>query len=85
MWLSKFFKPKKVSHMNIFTQEYLDSLVAEHKLLTASLNRMTQNAANTSMYAGRYGATTFDAARTSMIARKLELEVKIDELMDFLN
>lgn len=71
--------------MNIFTREYLDSLVAEHKLLTASLNRMTQSAAAASMYTNRYSTAVYDAARTNMVTRKLELEVKIDELMDFLN
>ena len=71
--------------MKIFTQEYLDSLVAEHKLITATLNRMTQNAANAAMYAARYGGSAFDTTRTNLIAKKLELEVKIDELMDYLN
>ena len=85
MWLKKFFQPKKVSHMKIFTQEYLDSLVAEHKLITAALNRMTQNAANASLYASRYGAQAFDTVRTNLVSKKLELEVKIDELMDYLD
>lgn len=71
--------------MKFFTQEYLDSLVAEHKLITATLNRMTQNSANAAMYASRYGASAFDTTRTNMISKKLELEVKIDELMDYFN
>lgn len=71
--------------MQIFTQEYKEALIAEHKLINASLLRMTSTAAISGMYANRQGLEIFNMTKNNLLSKKLELEIKIDELIDFLD
>lgn len=68
--------------MQYFSQEYLEKLVNEHKLVQASINRLTQKNA---IYRRENSIPIMDNALSNFRTRKLELEVQIDELTEFLN
>lgn len=85
MNILKFFKRNTQTRkqlMQYFSQEYLEKLVNEHKLVQASINRLTQKNA---IYRRENSIPIMDNALSNFRTRKLELEVQIDELTEFLN
>jgi hypothetical protein len=77
-------KPKpKEKHMNHFSQEYLEKLVAEHKLVSASLAQL--KTVNYQRHSRVHGNAPVDLAIGNMAARKVELEAYIDSLSEYLN
>ena len=77
-------KPKhKENHMNHFSQEYLEKLVAEHKLVSASLVQL--KTLNYQRHSRVHGNVSVDTAISNMAARKVELEAYIDTLQEYLN
>lgn len=77
-------KPKpKEKHMNHFSQEYLEKLVAEHKLVSASHAQLKMN--NYQRQTRQHGHAPVDAALGIMAARKVELEAYIDTLSEYLS
>ncbi len=67
--------------MEYFSQEFLDKLVNEHKLVSASITQLTDRY---KQYAPFHGADAMTAALTSLRGQKVELEAKIDVLNEFL-
>jgi hypothetical protein len=77
-------KPKpKEKHMNHFSQEYLEKLIAEHKLVSASIARLRGEDFN--RHSRNHGAAAVSMALSTMTSRKVELEAYIDTLADYLN
>lgn len=75
-------EPQKEKLMQYFSEEYLEKLVNEHKFLQASINRLRKHSA---LYAQDVSNVPLIAtALNNFYVRKLELEVQIDELRDFL-
>jgi hypothetical protein len=74
--------PERKQLMQHFSQEYLQSLVNEHKLIQASINRLTQRRA---FYVRENSVSVMDKALDNFRVRKMELEVQIDELNEFLH
>lgn len=67
--------------MHYFSEEYLESLQNEHKLIQASLNRIVNKRVH---YLRGNNQMIIDRAHRELLTQKLILEVKIDELLDFL-
>ena len=86
-WLSKFFKSKpqhikqKDTLVEHFSEDYLTRLNNEHKLITATVNRLltARNA-----YISGNSPEMVDLATRNLLSRKVELEAQIDVLIDFL-
>lgn len=68
--------------MKHFSEEYLQTLVNEHKLISASISQMLE--VSYSRYARSHGADVVAAAASKLRTRKVELEAQIDVLTDFL-
>jgi hypothetical protein len=68
--------------MQYFSEEYLEKLINEHKLVQASINRIQQRA---QLYRRENQISILDQALVNFRVRKVELEVQIDELREFLN
>ena len=83
--LSRWFrrKPKKEEHMKHFSQEYLDKLIAEHKLVSATITQIQVNAF--AAYSSRHGIDNVHASLGSLKAKKVELEGMIDVLTEYLH
>lgn len=84
-WLCK--PPVKENHMNHFSQEFLDKLIAEHRLVSASILHLTGGTPNSAYtrFARAHGPDAVDQARKNLYAKKVELEAQIDVLKDYLN
>lgn len=84
-WLRKPLPKEK--HMNHFSQEFLDKLIAEHRLVSASILQLTSNHADGgyARYARAHGPDAVDQAKKNLYVRKVELEAQIDVLRDYLN
>jgi hypothetical protein len=74
---------KKELHMDIFTKEYCDSLIAEHKLVSATITHL--QIVDFKKYASTHGHDKVQAAIASLSVKKVELEGKIDVLLEYLN
>lgn len=74
--------PKKETHMKHFSPEYRDSLIAEHKLVSASIAHITDNHGK---IIRNHSAAAVGGAVNNLLSRKIELEVMIDVLTDYLN
>lgn len=70
--------------MQYFSEEYKDKLVNEHKLLTGSINFM-QHPGNYAKYVRTHGVDLASAALNDMRIKKVQLEAKIDTLIEFLD
>jgi hypothetical protein len=82
---SRIFKSKKKEekHMTIFTKEYCDALIAEHKLISATITHL--QVVDFKKYASTHGYDKVKAAIANLSVRKIELEGQIDVLLDYLN
>ena len=67
--------------MQHFSREYLEKLVAEHKLISASIAHISTSGPR---YCQRHENTTVSQAIQNLKVRKVELEGMIDVLSDFL-
>lgn len=69
-----------------FSEEYLEKLVNEHKFIKASLNRLNKkHQYYMQTNSGMVGSVElFSATSRQLLVEKLILEVKIDELTEFL-
>jgi hypothetical protein len=76
-------KSKKETHMNIFTRDYCDTLLAEHKLVSATITHL--QVVDFKKYASTHGADRVQAAAATLSVRKVELEGMIDVLLEYLN
>jgi len=72
---------KEKSMSNYFSEEYLQKLINEHKLVCACITQFTDRY---KQYAASHGADAMTAAHTALRAQKVELELKIDVLQEFL-
>lgn len=77
------FKVKKETHMNLFSPEYMDQLVAEHKLVSVSIARLVDT--DYARFAKTHGVMPVDNAVLELKSRKIQLEAMIDSLRDYLN
>lgn len=79
---SIFSKPILEKHMQHFSEEYLNKLVAEHKMVSASLARLKGPEFNA--YARSHTADQVNSAIYNFSVQRVELEAKIDVLRDYL-
>ena len=82
--LELFRKPRKESHMQVFTKEYLDQLIAEHKLVSASIAHI-QTGGNYARFVRNHSQDAVAAGLGALMAKRVELEAKIDVLQDYLD
>lgn len=82
--LTKWFKNKNIKekHMNHFSEEYLEKLVAEHKLKSAALARLKGPEYNN--ISRVHGVSSVNNAVVNLSASRVELEAQIDVLTEFL-
>lgn len=83
--LLRFFRKKshKKEHMKQFSSEYLDKLIADHKLVSSTITQI--QITGFGGYASRHGVDNVHAALGSLKAKKVELEGMIDVLTEYLN
>lgn len=79
-WLAK---PKKEKHMDHFSQENLEKLVAEHRLVAASIAHMEKT--EYPRFARTHGHDTVNGAISQLRIKKVQLEGMIDVLTAYLN
>lgn len=72
----------KEKQMQYFSQEYRDALVNEHKLVSASILKLSENFRN---YIAHHTAEVVTKTLSDLKTKKVELEAKIDCLDEFLN
>jgi hypothetical protein len=77
----------KEKHMNHFSQEFLDKLIAEHRLISAAILQLSSKHSDSgyARYVRSHGVDAVDQARKNLYVRKVELEAQIDVLRDYLN
>lgn len=76
------FKPKqKDIHMDHFSIEYRDKLVAEHRLVVAMLERATEKYL---YYRQRTTVPVIEGVMFDLKTQKFQLELRIDVLTEFL-
>jgi hypothetical protein len=68
--------------MKHFSEEYMQSLINEHKLVSASVTQLLET--RYQWYARQHGADVVAAAASNLRIRKVELEAQIDLLDEFL-
>ncbi len=81
---SWFKKPPKEKHMQHFSHEYLEKLVAEHRLVSAAIIELSRPPGYPKKVK-EYGLDVVDAALKNLKAKKVELETMIDVLSEYLN
>lgn len=69
--------------MQHFSEEFRQKLINEHRLVSASIARLGE--IEYAKYARAHGYDAAALALTNLKARKVELEVQIDVLTDFLH
>ena len=74
-------KPKQEPHMKHFSEEYRQKLIAEHKLVSATIQQMTQMYPR---YVQNNSADAVAAAISDYKIKKIQLEGQIDVLTEFL-
>lgn len=67
--------------MEYFSQEFLDQLINEHKLVNASIHQLTDRY---KQYVQAHSPDALTAALTTLRGKKVELEAKIDVLSEYL-
>ena len=67
--------------MEHFSQEFLDKLINEHKLVNASIHQLTDRY---KQYLQAHSSDALTAALTTLRGEKVVLEAKIDVLGEFL-
>jgi len=67
--------------MQHFSHEYLDKLIAEHRLVSATIGKLSSN----TVYARNHGAAVVSLAMDDLRKKKVELEATIDVLSEYLN
>jgi len=68
--------------MQYFSHEKLEQLVAEHKLLSATINHMTDRFAH---FSQQHSAQIANESLIKMRVRRAEIEAQIDVLGDYLS
>lgn len=68
--------------MQHFSHEYVEKLIAEHRMVSATAALVKNEYAKRSR---EHGTQAVDAALAKMLARKVELEGYIDVLQEYLN
>lgn len=85
-FFKRLFKPKVITHreiiMNHYSQEYLDKLIAEHKLISTAYANLHSSAQR---FASQHGHDAVSSALSSMRVKRIELESQIEVLSDYLN
>ena len=76
--------PPKERHMQLFSREYLDALIAEHRLVSASIAHI-QAPANYNRFVRTNSYDSVALAISTLTAKRVELEAKIDVLNDYLD
>lgn len=71
--------------MKHFSHEYREHLINEHKMISASIVRLTDPQHGAMQYARAHGHDAVAAAASNLKTRKVELEAQIDLLTEFLN
>lgn len=69
--------------MTHFSQEYLDKLIAEHKLVSVSFQQLKTT--HLTRQTRQHGSQAVDMALANLAAKKVELEAFIDTLNEYLN
>ena len=69
--------------MQHFSQEYLEKLIAEHKLVSASYAQL--KTIHFKRQIQTHGMLAVEEALSKLATRKVELEAYIDTLTEFLN
>jgi len=77
------FKMKKEKHMNLFSQDYLDQLIAEHKLVSVAIGRITER--DYPRFAKSHGVAAVDTAVLQLKSKKVQLEAMIDSLLEYIS
>lgn len=72
------YREKKVQ---LYSQDYLNKLAEEHKLITDAINRLRTDA----HFNRAYGAITVQGAIGNLMTKRIELEAQIEVLTDHLN
>jgi len=85
---NRFFKkPKPIEipkHMELFSHDYKDKLVAEHRLVSAAIAHMSNPHVFTN-FARTHGNDVCVESLTNLRVQKVQLEAKIDVLSEFLD
>lgn len=85
---NRFLKKQKLieipKHMEIFSHDYKDKLIAEHKLVSASIAHMSSPYVFAN-FARVHGNDVCVESLTNLRVQKVQLEAKIDVLSEFLN
>ena len=69
--------------MQHFSQEYLEKLTAEHKLVSATITHITHN--KYPIFVRQHSVDVVTSAVSNLKTRKVELEGMIDILSEYLN
>ena len=67
--------------MQHFSHEYLEKLVAEQRLVSATIHQLTI----TNFYSGRHSGQSVSLAVDDLKIKRIQLEAMIDVLRDYLN
>jgi hypothetical protein len=79
----KFLKRKRKSKdMQKFSKEYLDDLIAEHRLVSASITHITQ--VQPAKFYKTHGSDAVSLALQNLYAKKVQLEAMIDVLSEYI-
>ena len=70
--------------MQHFSHEHLDKLIAEHRLVSATIARLSSPSTN-AVYARNHGAAVIIVALDDLRKKKVQLEATIDALSEYLN
>jgi len=69
--------------MQKFSKEYLDDLIAEHRLVSASINHITH--VQPARFFKTHGSDAIALALQNLHAKKVQLEAMIDVLTEYIN
>lgn len=75
--------PVKEKHMEKFSKEYYDELLAEYKMVSATITHIGQTDA--ARFARSHGPDVVTAAVTNLKVRKCELEGMLEVLQNYLD
>lgn len=67
--------------MQHFSHEYLEKLIAEHRLVSATMNKLSSSP----VYVRNHGAQGVSIAVDNLKIKRIELEAMIDVLQEYLN
>ncbi len=69
--------------MEKFSKEYLNDLIAEHKLVSASINHIAQ--VQPAKFYRTHGADAVSLALQNLNSKRVQLEAMIDVLDEYIN